>query len=99
MSDVAELFKKCEDEFLKFDDISNEDKLHPNSFICSLLYLYPLVKEPMGTVTFNPCAEHDVIYLLPVDELTDSFSDKDALYLSRCGVTYNKSSQSLIRYC
>lgn len=79
------LFEKYSHED-NFDAIFQNDKLNPNQFLCGLLKIASLLKNPSK---FPMVAEHDVVYLAGIDDLVDNVCDHDVVYLRRCGIFYD----------
>ena len=95
MSVIEKLFEDVTLNYLKFEEIHLGDRLHPNRRLCGLLKVYSLTKEKSK---FYIHAEHDTVYLADADELKP-LSYEDALYLARCGVSYDKEFDCLVMYC
>ena len=95
MIDLKETFEKHDDEYIKFDRVEN--KLHSRPDICAFLLLDKLVPEPGQDMV--SAAEHDEIYLhTDCDRLAEVATDEDILTLTRCGVRYDDSNDSLAMF-
>ena len=92
---LAALFPEDDDQFLKFDLISEADRLHPSRRLCGLLKIAELMREPES---FGFSSEHDVVYLANADDLREITPD-EAVYLSRCGVHYEDDVECLAMFC
>ena len=97
MSDPKELFDLCDENYLKFEEIPDNEKLHPNSFICACMYIYNRTRADKITI-FEIAAEHDIVYLADIDDFSPEFNKEDALYLSRCGIHYDLETDSLANF-
>jgi hypothetical protein len=90
--EVAELFEKHKDEFLKFDRIPESERRHERPDLCAMLYLH---ERFGGTGDAVDGAEHDEIALAwRPEELTEA----DVIYVTRCGVRYNSKWRSLAMF-
>lgn len=89
-SEVEQMFRDAEDEFLEFERIRDSDKRDPSNDVCAFIYLrekcgsdHPRIA---GSERAISGAEHDVITLGgDLSKLTKA----DVIYLARCGVSYN----------
>lgn len=91
-SNMEERFKQFEDEYLKFDDIPDNEKLHLNKNLCGILKAVSLMKDPSK---FSFQAKHDVVYLVHHSDLKE-LADEDILYLTRCGISWD---EGLVSFC
>lgn len=92
IDDVHAAFEKHNDEYLKFDNITN--KLHPRPDICAFLLLDKLL--PHAGRNIVRVAEHDEFYLdVNMEKFAEVASDDDILTLTRCGVRYDSEIDSL----
>lgn len=98
MSDEDEeidMFQEFEDEFLKFDRIT--DKLSPRADIHAFILLDKLL--PGGKGDMVAAAEHDEIYLdADPDELLKVASKDQLRDLHRCGVRLDSGTNSLAMF-
>ena len=93
---LGERFKQYEDEeYLHFERIPDNEKLHNNNTICGIVKVHSLLRE--GGV-FNICAGHDMIYL-PDQSSLAYLTDKDIIYLLRCGIHYNDDNECPAVHC
>jgi hypothetical protein len=89
---MNELFEKHDDEFLKFERISESERRHPRPDLCAMLYLHERFGGEGDAMSH---AEHDEIWLAwEADKLTET----DVIYLHRCGVRYDSESESLCMF-
>jgi hypothetical protein len=96
MSEIAEVFEKFDDEFLKFDRVPPERKLHPRPDLCAFLLLDRLVP---GTSDMVAAAEHDEIWLeVSPEALAAVATEDDILTLIRCGLRYDGDVDSLAMF-
>jgi hypothetical protein len=88
-------FEDVNDDYIRFERIPENERLHANRRICGLMKLYTLLKEPEH---FDVYAEHDIIYMAGEDDLVP-LTDADILYLTRCGFHYDSSTDALAYFC
>jgi hypothetical protein len=94
--DIHATFEKHDDDFLEFDRIPAERKLHPRPDLCAFLLLDRLVP---GTRDMVAGAEHDEIWLeVEPDALAAVATEDDLLTLVRCGVRYDGDTGSLAMF-
>ena len=97
--DIRNEFRRLGDEdynyeLLKFDHVENKLSTRPD--LCAFLLLDKLVP---GTKDMIPCAEHDEIWLaVDIDALGAVATEADVLTLVRCGVRYDRSTDSLAMF-
>jgi hypothetical protein len=92
--DLDDLFKKHEDEYLKFDRISKPS--HPRPDVCAFLLLHELCPNTKDMVA---AAEHDEVWLQPEpDELAENATEEDIITLIRCGVRLDSDVDSLAMF-
>lgn len=92
---IEEILDKHDDEYLKFERIPIEDRLHENKQLCGLLYVYKLMEDP---TKFSLEAGHDVIWVCHPDWIRE-LTDEDAIYLQRCGIHYSSEYDCLSMFC
>lgn len=80
---LEERFAKYIDDYIKFDRIPKEERLHASSDLCGMLKIADLMDNAEAFVMY---AEHDKLYL---PEIPEDTSDEDILYLVRCGVSFS----------
>ena len=80
----------------EFANIPEQDRPHPNATICACIKTASLLKN--GPKSFDPHSEHDILYLCPCDDLSDKVTDQDIAYLIRCGVHYDRETDSLAMF-
>lgn len=91
MIDIQEMFNKFDDDYGKFDDVT--DKLHNRPDLCAMLILDKLIP---GNRDMVYASSHDVIYLdVDLDELAKVATESDIRNLSRCGVRGDSDSLSM----
>ena len=91
---LKELFEVHEDEFLKFDNIT--DKRSSRADICAFILLNDIIP---GTRDMVASAEHDVIYLeTDIDALAARATEEQVLELVRCGVHLEEETESLVMF-
>lgn len=93
--DLAEEFEKHEDDYGRFERITNP--LHPRSDLCAFLLLEklaPVQSEPDSDIVSS--AEHDQIWLATdLYLLAQNATSDDILTLVRCGVMYDDGDEAL----
>ena len=77
---LRDMFEAVDDQYGKFENIPEDQRKHPQSDVCALMYVY----EKNGGKNPIAGAEHDVIYIA-LDE-DAPLTEEDVLYLTRCGV-------------
>lgn len=96
MIDIHETFERFNDDFLKFDRIPSERRLHARPDLCAFLLLDRLVP---GSTDMIACAEHDEIWLeVDVEKLAAVATEDELLTLVRCGVRYDGDVDSLAMF-
>lgn len=96
MIDVKATFEQHDDEFLKFDRIPAERKLHRRPDLCAFLLLDKLVP---GTEDIVSGAEHDEIFVrVDAEDLAKVATEDDILTLARCGVRYSDEYDCLAMF-
>lgn len=94
LNELESLFEKHDAEFLKFERIENP--LHPCRDICAFLKLHELVPS---TDCMISASEHDEFYLgVGPEMLAGVATEADIVYLQRCGVRYDTSTDSLAMF-
>ena len=95
MIDIAAVYEKHTDkEFLKFDRVTDRQSERPD--LHAFLLLDKLVPGTRDIVT---AAEHDEIWLdVNIDELSVALTEEQMIELIRCGVRYDKSTDSLAMF-
>ena len=90
---VRTLFENVDDDFLKFERIPKENRKHHRRDLCAFLYLD---EKLGGNYNFVSDAQHDQIYLgfTNLHKLTQ----EDVLYITRCGVGYDGTFNSLYMF-
>ena len=84
------LFEKANDEYIKFDKVSNKLSNRPDLHAFLLLdRLFP------GETDMVCCAEHDKIWLDVSSENIEKLSEDEIVELVRCGVMYEDESLSM----
>lgn len=90
MSQIQDWFVKHEDEYLKYEDILPERRLHNRDDINAFLLLDKLVPGKLDMVA-SAC--HDEFYLdISPEDLEGVATEEDILDLIRCGVLYEGDS-------
>jgi hypothetical protein len=86
------LFEKHDDEYLKFDRVTNKTSLRPDLHAFQLLdMLLPRSGQDMIVA-----ASHDEIYLVAdYGELAPGISEAQVVDLIRCGVRYDSNNDCL----
>jgi hypothetical protein len=95
MIDLKQAFEAASGEYIEFERIENP--LHRRPDICAFLKLDQLVP---GEARDMVCAaEHDEIFLdVEPDKLAAVATQEDIVYLHRCGVRYDTSTDSLAMF-
>ena len=94
MLNLAEVFEKFDDDYIKFERIENKLSGRPD------LHAFLLLDKLMpGTRDMVSAAEHDEIYLdVDCEKLAEVASEHDILALTRCGVRYDEDTDSLCMF-
>lgn len=94
MLNLAEVFKKFDGDYIKFERIENKLSGRPD------LHAFLLLDKLMpGTRDMVSAAEHDEIYLdVDCEKLAEVASEHDILALTRCGVRYDEDTDSLCMF-
>lgn len=93
---LADVFNKFEDEYLKFERVVNKHSNRPD--LHAFLLLDSLVPTERET-DMVACAEHDEIWLgIDPEELSAVASEEQILELVRCGVRYDADVESLAMF-
>lgn len=92
MSSVKQIFESVNDEFLKFDAIENPEFTRPD--LCAFVMLERLFPSTNHS-DIVIAAEHDIIFLDVDVESIEKLTKEQILYLTRCGVMYDSSHDSL----
>lgn len=87
---MHDLFEKHNDEFLKFERIHKKDRLHPRPDICAMMLIHERYPETEDIVS---SAEHDQIWFSP--QKFGKFTEEDVIYISRCGIMWDKDNECL----
>lgn len=88
---LSEMFKKYDDEFLKFESIESPANERPD--LCAFLILDQLAPGSSDMVT---TAEHDKIYLeVEPEDLAKVITESDIRDLIRCGIMYDEDENLL----
>ena len=94
MLNLAEVFEKFDDDYIKFERIENKLSGRPD------LHAFLLLDKLMpGTRDMVSAAKHDEIYLdVDCEKLAEVASEDDILTLTRCGVRYEGDTDSLCMF-
>lgn len=94
LKQIHDWFEKYNDDYIEFERIPEKDRRHPRPDICAMIYLHERFGGDGDAVT---CAEHDEIWLgWDVGEI--DLTEEDVLYITRCGVRYDSSTDSLAMF-
>lgn len=86
MREISDWFEEFEDDFLKFDEIPEDQRPSNRPDLCAFLLLDKLCPSDIK-MDMVSAAEHDEIYLaVSIEDLVDKVTKEDILYLVRCGV-------------
>lgn len=90
--DLAALFEKHCDEFLKFDRVISKRSRRPDLHAFLLLDELSTDEEDTFDIDMVSCARHDEIALSPSPEHVANVATEDQIVdLIRCGVQYSRS--------
>lgn len=81
-------------EYMSFGKIPDNQKLADNPMLCGLMYLEKLMKDK---TKFEMVTENNMLNLVGPEDL-DSLSEKDVIYLLRCGIGWDNENDCLISY-
>lgn len=91
MLDLAEVFEKYDDEYIKFDRVVNKASNRPD--LCAFMLLDAILPGGSDMVC---AATHDQIYLgVDCEAFAELSTEADILTLVRCGVFYDSETDSL----
>lgn len=96
LESFASRYGTFDEEYLKFELIPESDRMHPSYPICGILKLSSISKNP---ASFDFCAEHDIVYLITAADCKLPISDEDIIYLQRCGVSFDRDTDSFTMNC
>ena len=82
---VHDRFEQFDDDFLKFDRITNKKTNRPD--LHAFLLLDEIFTEPHGIIQAD---EHDKIFLDIDEEKSSKLTDDQILEIVRCGVRYSE---------
>ena len=82
--ETHELFEKYNDEYLKFELVSNKESKRPD--LCAFIILDNLFQSDSDMVSGS---SHDEIYLDITDEQANTIPENIIADLVRCGVSHN----------
>lgn len=91
---MFKIAKKAEDEeFLKFENIPNTERLSQRPGLHAFLLLDKMTPANRDIVV---SAEHDEIWLdIDLDDLAEIITEADIVTLLRCGVRFDEDTDSL----
>jgi len=90
---MEQSFDAVNDEFLRFDRIENPLSKRPD--LCGFLYLDKLFPRERDMIS---AAEHDEIWLdIDIEEIY-KLSEEDIIYLTRCGIRFDRETESLAMF-
>jgi len=93
--DLKEVFDKFEDEYIKFDRVT--DRLSERPDLHAFLLLDRLLPGKKGNMV--AAAQHDKIWLdTDCERLAEVATEADILTLVRCGVMYDDDYESLAMF-
>ena len=97
MIDLGAIFKKYENDYIRFERVNEKNRLHSRPDICAFLLLDKLLPNDGRDMV---CAsEHDEIYLdADCKKLAEVASEEDILTLTRCGVHYESDTDCLAMF-
>ncbi len=92
--ELIELFKKHDDEYIRFERVENKLSTRPDlhAFI-TLDKIFPSEHDMVS------CAEHDEIWIsVTPEQLAEKATEELIIELSRCGIRYDSSADSLAMF-
>jgi len=92
--DIHERFEAVNDEYLKFERVTDKRSQRPD--LHAFLLLGELFTKPGQNMVSS--AGHDEIYLEPGGEQLDTLTDEHILDLVRCGVRHDSEFDSLCMF-
>lgn len=94
MLDLSAVFEDNKDEYLQFEEIGDTPSERPD--LVAFLLLEKLCPSSKHVIA---AAEHDEIYLgIDLDDLSKVATEEDIITLIRCGVMFNKTTNSLMMF-
>ena len=95
MIDLYVIFEKHNDDYLKFERVEN--KLHSRPDLCAFLLIDKLLPNDGRDIV--SAATHDEIFLdADCEKLAEVATEEDILTLTRCGVLYDRETDSLAMF-
>jgi hypothetical protein len=96
--EIEDLFSKHSDaEYLEHDKIPKEERLHPSRTLSGYLKLASLMKDPSQFDVETKWEE--TMWLCVIDDLRKKdVTEADVIYLLRCGISYDESSDCLVNH-
>lgn len=95
MIDLEATFEKHSDDYMRFERV--ESKLHSRPDLCAFLLLDKLLPNEGRDMVC--AAEHDEFFLdADCEKLAEVATEDDILTLTRCGVHYDSSADSLAMF-
>lgn len=92
--EIDRLFQEAhEDAYqkkIKFEDLPEEKKLHPNYEICGMLLLYSLKKDDY---LWSWWATDHTVTMLSLYHLKEPLTKELIQYMSLCGIWYDKEEE------
>lgn len=83
-------------EYRKFKNIPLEERMSDDSTLCGLLYIDNL-RRSKTTSILQGCDDSYAVYIADHTDF-NKFETEDALYLTRCGFSYDGGSEVVIFY-
>lgn len=106
IEDIAALFEKHGDEFLKFENIPESERLNRYQDLCGIMKLSEIVarhskdlgiKDRTGNRIIS-AGEHDEIYFnVDIDNIK-ALTEDEVIYLSRCGILLDEGDECLKKF-
>lgn len=94
LNEMADLFDKHEDEYLRFERVT--EKLSNRKDLHAFILLDRLCPSKDGIVSD---AEHDEIFLdVPGEELAKNATEEQIIELIRCGVRWDSDNESVCMF-
>lgn len=93
---IEDRFEEHDEEYLEFDRIPTDHRLHPDPTLCGYLKIHSLLVDPRKDVICG--ADHDIIYLPGKGDMKP-LTDDDIVYLQRCGIHWDAESHCLADFC
>lgn len=88
IEEIIQCYEDVSSEYLQFKNI--DMPLHPRPDICAMLYLHNL--QPRDTDLVRGSSKEEIFFDLDIPKLAETITEKDIIYLVRCGVLFEEEA-------